>query len=177
VSPPVKYLAIAALLLASLALFVQNPKKNGRVSVEPGELARVIEREEDHVTAGDLAAMLKAGKPGLRVIDLRDSLSYLQYHIPTAECITLTELLGMPLLPTDTLVLYSEGGIHAAQAWVLLAVRGHRNVMTLKGGLLAWEERNGQGKPRSSPPRHDSTRVKPPARKIEREQEKMREVC
>ena len=174
---PVKYLAIAAFLLASLALFVQNPKENRKVSVDLVELARAIEREEDHVTADELAAMLKEGNTGLRVFDLRDSLAYLQYHIPTAERVAISELVGMSLRPTETVVLYSEGGIHAAQAWMLLALRGHRNVMTLKGGLLEWQERTAQKKSRPSRSRPDSSNVKPPVRKFEKEQEKMRIVC
>ena len=173
----IKYLAIAAFLLALLALFVQNPKEKRRVSVDLDELARVIEQEDDHVTADELAAMLKEGNPRLRVIDLRDSLAYLQYPIPTAERVAISELVGMPLRPTDTLVLYSEGGIHAAQAWMLLALRGHRNVLTLKGGLLEWKERNAKNDSRRSRSRSDSTQGKPPARKFEKEQEKMREVC
>ena len=38
----------------------------------------------------------------------------------------------------ETLVLYSEGGAHAAQAWVLLRARGHEHVYFLRGGLLDW---------------------------------------
>lgn len=174
---PVKYLAIVALLAALLALLVQNPKERRRVSLALDDLARIIESEEDHVTADELASMLKEGIGRLRVIDLRDSLSFLQYHIPTAERHSIPELVEMPLRTTDTLVLYSEGGVHAAQAWMLLAVQGHRNVTTLKGGLLAWKERSEQG---SAPPlrsRPDSAGVKPPARKFERKPEQTRETC
>jgi 3-mercaptopyruvate sulfurtransferase SseA len=177
VNSPVKYLAIAALLLGSLALFVQNPKQNRKVSVDLDELARVIEQEDDHVTADELAAMLKEGNAGLRVTDLRDSLAYVQYHIPTAERVAISELVGMSLRPTDTVVLYSEGGIHAAQAWMLLALKGHRNVLTLKGGLLAWKERSAKNDSGRSKPRSDSTKVKPPARKLEKDEKKIREVC
>jgi hypothetical protein len=35
-------------------------------------------------------------------------------------------------------VLYSEGGAHAAQGWVLLRANGHRQVYFLRGGLLDW---------------------------------------
>lgn len=176
-NPAIKYLALAALLLGALALVVRSPKENRKVSVDLTELARVIEQEDDHVTADELAAMLKEGNTGLRVIDLRDSLAYLQYHIPTAERATISELIGMSLRPTDTVVLYSEGGIHAAQAWMLLALKGHRNVLTLKGGLLEWEERNAKNDSRRSRSRSDSTQVKPPAKKLEKEEKKVREVC
>jgi hypothetical protein len=35
-------------------------------------------------------------------------------------------------------VLYSEGGAHAAQGWVLLRTLGHGKVYFLRGGLLEW---------------------------------------
>jgi 3-mercaptopyruvate sulfurtransferase SseA len=38
----------------------------------------------------------------------------------------------------ETLVLYSEGGAHAAQGWVLLRAQGHEHVYFLRGGLLDW---------------------------------------
>jgi hypothetical protein len=46
------------------------------------------------------------------------------------------------LTPRDgeTLVLYSGGGAHAAQAWVLLRAAGHARVRFLSGGLLEWTE-------------------------------------
>lgn len=168
-----KYLAVAALLLASLALFVRNPKEVRKVNVDLEELARIIERGEDHVTADDLGVMLAEGKANLRVIDLRDSAAYAEYHIPTAEQVGISELVESVIQPTDTVVLYSEGGIHAAQAWMLLAAKGHRNVFTLKGGLLEWKAKGL----RASRRRADSTQVKPPAKRLEKEQDKIREVC
>ena len=35
-------------------------------------------------------------------------------------------------------MLYSEGGAHAAQAWVLLRLRGYRHVFVLREGLYEW---------------------------------------
>lgn len=174
---PQKYLAVAALLLASLALIVRNPKETGKVNVDLGEIAQAVEQEDDHVTADELAAMLTEGSTKLRVIDLRDSLAYLRYHIPTAERVAISELVAMTFQPTETVVLYSEGGIHAAQAWILLTSKGHRNVLTLKGGLPEWKNRGANTDSPRSRPRPDSTQIKPPVKKSEKEQEKIREVC
>ena len=38
----------------------------------------------------------------------------------------------------ETIVLYSEGGAHAAQAWVFLKAAGVRNVLFIAGGLGDW---------------------------------------
>ena len=34
--------------------------------------------------------------------------------------------------------MYSGGGAHAAQAWVLLRARGEREVFFLRGGIAEW---------------------------------------
>jgi hypothetical protein len=40
----------------------------------------------------------------------------------------------------EKLVLYSEGGIHSAQAWMLLRAQGYTAVYMLKGGLDEWND-------------------------------------
>ena len=35
-------------------------------------------------------------------------------------------------------MLYSQGGAHAAQAWVMLRASGHRRVYFLRGGMDEW---------------------------------------
>jgi hypothetical protein len=52
----------------------------------------------------------------------------------------LTTLASLAPAEGETLVLYSEGGAHAAQGWVLLRANGHRHVYFLRGGLLDWME-------------------------------------
>ena len=101
-------------------------------------LAREIEREDDHVTALELAAWIRANKPGLHVIDVRTDSEFADYHIPSAEHVPLHELATMTPKAGETLVLYSEGGAHAAQGWVLLRAAGHQHAYFLRGGLLDW---------------------------------------
>ena len=40
----------------------------------------------------------------------------------------------------EKLVLYSEGGIHSAQAWMLLKAQGYQAVYMLTGGLEEWKD-------------------------------------
>ena len=63
-----------------------------------------------------------AGRSDYRLIDLRGERDYSAYHIPTAENVTLTALPESALLANEKIVLYSDGGIHASQAWMLLAL-------------------------------------------------------
>lgn len=198
-----RYLAVGALILGLLALFVRNPKESHHMNVDVQELARTIEREDDHVTVNELASMLMEGNHRLRILDLRDSASYAQYHIPAAERIGISQLMNERLLTGDTTVLYSDGGIHAAQAWMLLAAKGHKNVYTLRGGLNEWNDEvvfphGGQQLSREektklsmrarffggeildrqrSVGRQPTSRPIPLQKKMQREVEKTREVC
>ena len=47
--------------------------------------------------------------------------------------------MATPFTPSETIVVYSKEGAHAAQAWVLLRALGHRQVFFLRGGRAAWE--------------------------------------
>jgi rhodanese-related sulfurtransferase len=132
-------LALLAGVLGVLALIAGSPFRDQKVTIDLNELARAIESENDHVSADQLAEWIMLKSP-VRVIDLRDSTAFASYHIPTAESLTLEDLLKEHTLKDRMLVLYSEGGIHAAQAWMLLKAQGHTNVSTLKGGLTSWNE-------------------------------------
>lgn len=103
-------------------------------------LAAEIERQDDHVTALELAQWIRDRKSGLRVLDVRSDSEFAVYHIPSAEHVPLVALPGLAPIDGETLVLYSEGGAHAAQGWVLLRANGHRRVYFLSGGLLDWME-------------------------------------
>lgn len=134
-----KWLALAAGGLGVLALFAGSPFQDNRVTIDLKDMARTIESEGDHVEADQLAEWIML-KSRMRVIDLRDSISFISYHIPTAQLLSMEELLEERGPKEEMLVLYSEGGIHAAQAWLLLKAKGLANVYTLKGGLNAWKE-------------------------------------
>jgi rhodanese-related sulfurtransferase len=107
-------------------------------AVDAISLAHEIEHEDDHVTALELAQWIRERKAGLRVLDVRSDSEFRAYHIPSAERMPLPALATLPPREGETLVLYSEGGAHAAQGWVLLRANGHRQVYFLRGGLLDW---------------------------------------
>jgi hypothetical protein len=132
-------LAVLALVLGVVALFARVDS-GSRVSLDTRELASIIEKEDDHVTVSELAAWIIEGRSDYRLVDLRSAGEYSTYHIPTAENLTPSALVEAPFEPTEKIVLYSEGGIHASQAWMLMRAKGFRAVYTLKGGLDEWKE-------------------------------------
>ncbi|HEU4885018.1 MAG TPA: rhodanese-like domain-containing protein [Longimicrobium sp.] len=132
-----RLLAIAAATLGALAL-VAGGAGATRQGVDVVALAREVEAEADHVTARELAAWIRDGREGLRIVDVRTPAEFADYAIPTAENLSLTALTRAAIRPDETVVLYSEGGAHAAQGWFLLRARGVKRVYFLREGLYEW---------------------------------------
>ena len=132
-----RLLAGAAAVLAIGALAAGDPSSSG-VRVDVGALARTVEAEQDHVDAIELARWIRDQKPGLRVIDVREAEEFAEFHLPNAENLSLTGLTRAAIKPDETVVLYSEGGTHAAQGWFFLRARGIEHVYFLRGGLYEW---------------------------------------
>lgn len=132
-------LGALALALGAIALFSQ-PHRGPVVKLDTRELALIVEQEVDHVTPRLLAAWIVEGRADYRLLDLRSEQDFAEYHIPTAENVSVSALPEFPLLANEKVVLYSEGGIHAAQAWMLLRAQGHTAVYTVLGGLDGWKE-------------------------------------
>jgi rhodanese-related sulfurtransferase len=131
-------LAWASALLGALAAFAGSPYRATRATVDVQRLALAVAHEEDHVTAIELAEWIRGRKAGLRIVDLRTAAEFETYHVPRGERIELESLATAPLHASDTIVLISGGGAHAAQAWVLLQALGFKQVYFLRGGLQEW---------------------------------------
>lgn len=128
-------LASAALVLAILAAIAGSPNRD---NLDLKSIARVIDLEQDHLDPEELAEQIIAGKK-LRLIDLRDSASHASLHIPGAERMSLTELVDGGVKRNETIVLYSAGGIHASQGWMMLKMQRFESVFTLLGGFQGWK--------------------------------------
>lgn len=131
-------LGLAALALGVAAPFAGSPYRAARGQVDVGELAGLVARQEDHVTALELAQWVRDGRPHLRVVDVRSAQEYAAFRIPGAENVPIADIAHAEFGADDLVVLYSEGGAHAAQAWVFLRALGLRNVYFLSGGLQDW---------------------------------------
>lgn len=117
-------LATIAATAAVLALFARH-----RPAPDLARLGKAIQQEEDHVTREELPKL-----HNVRLIDVRKKEEFAKSHVDKAENIPIENIASATFAPTDTVVLLSEGGAHAAQAWVILRVRGYRNVFFLRNG-------------------------------------------
>lgn len=134
-----RVLAAAALGLGLLAT-LGRPAQGHKVTLDTQELAAIVESKVDHVSARELADWIVQGRADFRLIDLRDEAAFAAYHIPDAELVPLTQLPEYGLGRNEKIVLYSDGGIHSAQAWMLLRAQEYTGVYMLFGGLDAWKD-------------------------------------
>ena len=101
-----------------------------------------IEAEKDHLAAEVLADWLMDGKAGLVLVDVRPSNEFHRYHLPGAINLPLDQLAkGLaPHKNKGTIVLYSNGMVHPAQARDALVRLGFGNVLFLTDGLTGFRE-------------------------------------
>ena len=132
---------IIALILGTILAFspIEIQSKN---NINFDELAQAINNRTDHITAEQLGQLIIDKDPDFQVIDLRDEAEYNKFHIPSAINLPLPTLFTSDNLeyidPYKLVVLYTNGGTHAAQAWVLLQQMGYINTTVLLGGLNYW---------------------------------------
>jgi rhodanese-related sulfurtransferase len=129
------------LAISAAALSLGAAAADFRPGVPIAKLVDEIEAERDHISAVELAERIMAREPELKVFDLRSPAEYEEFHIPTAQHVTLTDLARQQISRESAVVLYSEGGGHSAQAWVLMRMRGYDNVFFLREGIYEWISR------------------------------------
>lgn len=133
---------LESVALALALAFVLVDRGTGRTPSQLATIGREIAEESDHVDALQLATWIRDARPGLRILDVRERLDddSTLYAIPGAERVALGDVADLTIAPNEHVVLYSDGGAHAAQAWVILRARGFHNVHVLRDGLAAWED-------------------------------------
>ncbi|MEZ5275755.1 MAG: YeeE/YedE thiosulfate transporter family protein [Opitutaceae bacterium] len=137
---PARGLMAGLLGLAFVAFFAGDPYRGSRAVLDTKQLAMTVSGRQDHFTVDDLADRIIRGENNYVLLDLRDAESFNRYHIPTARNLPLSEWEPDLLPRNESIVLYSDGGIHAAQAWFLMRAQGYPSVYILLGGLDAWME-------------------------------------
>ncbi len=92
-----------------------------------------------------VADMLVQKDPNLQLIDVRTPDEFLKFSLPGAINIPLTDLLSeefKDILDQDIKmnVFYSNGTLHANEAWMITTQLGYKNNYVLQGGLNFWAE-------------------------------------
>jgi rhodanese-related sulfurtransferase len=136
----VRPLGIGALALGLAAPFAGSPYCMPQGGLDLDAIARAIDDGTDHVSARQLAQWIRDRRPGLRVIDVRSPTEFHEGAIPTAENLPIGQLVKSHFAPEQTIVLVSQEGAHAGQAWVMLRSLGVINAVFVPGGLADWRE-------------------------------------
>ena len=123
--------AIAGLLALGAVLVDARPTETGGTTTASATAV-------DYITAPDLAERIARNDGSVRVIDVRSSAEYAQFHIPTAIHMTAADLAEVALPHDAAVVLYSDDDARALEAWMVLRLRGHRNAFVLREGLYEW---------------------------------------
>lgn len=149
-----RWLSVALVAAALPTLWLQ-PTTSLRPDLS--EIAVAIEHEQDHLLSAELDSMLSTSSL-VRIFDLRDSVAYAKGHVPGAIRTTITELLRLSPSRELTTILYSDGGVHAGQAWTLMRAAGHERIFTLLGGWNSWKEHHPDAiKPHPTPASPNNT--------------------
>ena len=136
----VRRLGIGALALGLAAPFAGSLSRTQPRGLDLDAIARAIDEGSDHVSARQLAQWIRDRRPGLRVIDVRSPAEFHDDAIPTAENVPIDQLAKARFAPDQTIVLYSQEGAHAGQAWVMLRSLGVTQAVFVPGGLADWRE-------------------------------------
>jgi len=93
----------------------------------------------EEIGAAELKRRLDAGEP-LEILDVREPHEWAICRIPGARLVPLGSLAGRmhELEPDRTYVLQCRSGVRSARAADLLRQAGFRQVLNLRGGVLAW---------------------------------------
>lgn len=102
------------------------------------QVAKEIDAGQDHISAVDVAELLMHDSSAIRIFDLRSTAEFQDFHIPGAKQTTVSDLVKADLPHDAPIVVYSAGGAHAAQTWMLLRFKGYRNVFFLREGVYEW---------------------------------------
>jgi len=136
-SPFLKAFSVVILAAAlGVAMLPPAPSARPAVATETG-LLQAIEAGEDHIDPDDLADRLMAGGAGLLLVDIRTPVEFAAFHIRGAVNVAAADLPEFlaPHKNRGTIVLYSNGMTHPAQARDALARLGFTNAYLLTDGL------------------------------------------
>ena len=138
-----KGLAAAAVIFLGVVLAVAGTIARGTGSqpLNAPTLVQGIVQETDRVTPQELARWIVEKRTDFQLIDVREPWKFDDYHIPTAINIPLAQLFepaGLKQLSrAKKTVLYGSGQGHAAQAQLLLSMKGY-NVLSVREGINGW---------------------------------------
>jgi len=135
-------LSVLVMAIAVLGVSACTGDAQTDLSTRAASLARMVAAGDDHVTVQELSDWLIKDRRDFELVDIREAQEFDVAHIEGARHIPLAALLAeqaLSSLPVGrTIVVYSNGSAHAAQAALLLRLAG-REALALLGGYNYWQ--------------------------------------
>jgi rhodanese-related sulfurtransferase len=101
------------------------------------------------ITVQELRQKLEAGEPFV-FLDVREPWEYEEFNLG-AQLVPLNTLVNTMYEfdehKDDVIIIHCRTGSRSAMAQGLLLANGFKNVLNLKGGVMAWQETFGNAKP------------------------------
>ena len=131
------------LIIAGQSIPTSDPALTSEISATEKKLLESINQAADHIEPEELADRLTAGQVDLILVDIRPANEFAAFHIKGAVNVLLADLANYlePYKNTGTIVLYSNGMTHPAQARDSLYRSGFTNAYILTDGLNGFIER------------------------------------
>jgi sulfur-carrier protein adenylyltransferase/sulfurtransferase len=145
-----------------IAAVPQNTTKPYKLTAD--QLLEEVNSRTQYVVSETVADMIIAKDPSVRLIDVRAQDEFEKYSLPGAINIPLTDILSdewTEILDQDIKmnIFYSNGSLHANEAWLITRQLGYENNYVLEGGLNYWFDNilNPQA-PKSTSPNEEFAR-------------------
>lgn len=141
-SPFLKAFSLALLVAAGALLILPTAGPQAVAGTSETVLLMQVDQGQDHIAPEHLANRLMAGKD-ITLVDVRPADEFATFHLRGAMNVQLPDLPTAlePLRGKGTIVLYSNGMTHPAEARDALARLGFTNVYLLTDGLDGFIER------------------------------------
>jgi rhodanese-related sulfurtransferase len=135
-------LAIATIGLGLLIAAIP-PDTTKPYKLTANQLLSEVNTHTQYITPETVADMIVQKDPSLQLIDVRGKDDFDSYHLENAINIPLNDLLSdeyAEILDQDLKmnVFYSNGSLHANEAWLITRQLGYKNNYVLEGGLNYW---------------------------------------
>ncbi len=138
---------LLALFIIPLGMIIAAVPQNKThpYKLSASQMLEEATRSSQFLSPDGVADMLVQKDPNLQLIDVRTPDEFMKYSLPGAINIPLTDLLSdefREILDQDIKmnVFYSNGTLHANEAWMITTQLGYKNNYILQGGLNYWAE-------------------------------------
>jgi len=138
---PKRAAAALAVLVATGLLLAWGPTADRRARSRSGKVDAAIVKRELHVSAAELASLMRSRQVDLAVYDLRGESAYNRFHLLDAERLTLDEATveRIRTMSEKTIkVLVADDEKSAERAARTLLIAGAKQVYLLAGGIASW---------------------------------------